>query len=175
MFKPIAKRWVWGWWLDKPWKLKVIMEGNQEKPWQESGTVNQRTLMVETYSCAKKHPDGGSSEMTPYERKLVWKEGRRLALPVSVHQVDHDSRTHLNLWFFQPNLAYSFVILKAMDDFGVQTKIRDHILFTGFIIHVVCARCLTQSSGAVSLREWLKSENICFINGDDKVNSHEKG
>ena len=62
-----------------------------------------------------------------------------------------------------------------MDDFGVQTKIRDHILFTGFIIHVVCARCLTQSSGAVSLREWLKSENICFINGDDKVNSHEKG
>ena len=73
----------------------MIMEGNQEKPWQASGTVNQRTLMVETYSCAKKHPHGGSSEMTPYERKLVWKEGRRLAL--SVHQVDHDSRTHLNL------------------------------------------------------------------------------
>ena len=51
--------------------------------------------MVEAYSCTKKHPDGGSSEMTAYESKLMWKEGRRLAL--SVHQVDHDSRTHLNL------------------------------------------------------------------------------
>ena len=51
--------------------------------------------MVETYSCTKKHPDRGSSEVTVYERKLVWKEERRLAL--SVHRVDHDSRTHLNL------------------------------------------------------------------------------
>lgn len=51
--------------------------------------------MVEAYSCTKKHPDGGSSEMTAYERKLMWKEGVRLAL--SVHQVDHDSMTHLNL------------------------------------------------------------------------------
>ena len=50
---------------------------------------------LQTYSCTKKHPDGGSSEMTAYERQLVWKEGRRLAL--SLHQVDHDSRTHLNL------------------------------------------------------------------------------
>ena len=46
----------------------------------------------------------------------------------------------LNLRLFQPNLAYSFVIYQAMDDFGVQTKIREHILFTGFIVHVVCAR-----------------------------------
>ena len=51
--------------------------------------------MVETYSCTKKHPDRGSSEVTAYERKLVWKEERRLAL--SVHRVDHDSKTHLNL------------------------------------------------------------------------------
>ena len=49
--------------------------------------------------------------------------------------------------------SYSFVIFQAMDDFGVQTKIREHILLTGFIVHVVCARCLTQSSGAMSLRE----------------------
>ena len=57
-----------------------------------------------------------------------------------------------------------------MDDFGVQTKIREHILFTGFIVHIVCVRYLARSSGAVSLRDRLKNENKCFINGDDKVN-----
>lgn len=64
---------------------------------------------------------------------------------------------------FQPNLACSFVIFQAMDDFSVQTKIREHILFTGFIVHVVCVRYL---AGAVVL---------CFVNCDDKVNLHEKG
>lgn len=57
-----------------------------------------------------------------------------------------------------------------MDDFGVQTKIREHILFTGFIVRIVCVRYLARSSGAVSLRDRLKNENKCFINGDDKVN-----
>ena len=56
-----------------------------------------------------------------------------------------------------------------MDDFGVQTKIREHILFTGFIVHVVCARYLMRSSGAVSLSD-SKMKIKCFINCDDKVN-----